>query len=214
MTQSARDTPRARETDAARVAIIDRVSQPSSVSRRCCALSGSACPAASAALEAQQRGLSRIRQLDWRGETRRRLQTPPFHGARQCFPGDAQVYVHQLFQWLKCSFAQLLWAYLQVARAFAAPPPVEGGSVVSFRAKDEPETQRQRKGRFAKGNERFRKAERKSSNHYERRITHFAGLFVFKGLVALSFRRFLANLPALRPHSNRPIFDVSAHKVA
>jgi hypothetical protein len=33
-------------------------------------------------------------------------------------------------------------------------------------------------------------------------------------LAAFSFRRFLANLPALRPHSNRPIFDVSAHKVA
>jgi hypothetical protein len=83
-----------------------------------------------------------------------------------------------------------------------------------FGPKTNRKTQRQRKGRFAKGNERFRKAERKSSNHYERRITHFAGLFVFKGLVALSFRRFLANLPALRPHSNRPIFDVSAHKVA
>jgi hypothetical protein len=75
-------------------------------------------------------------------------------------------------------------------------------------------TQRQRKCRFAKRNERFRKAGISHWNPYERRIAHFAGLFVFKGLAAFSFRRLLANLPALRPHSNRPIFDVSAHKVA
>ena len=57
-------------------------------------------------------------------------------------------------------------------------------------ALDEAEKRVNRNLHFAKRNQPFRGHAVSHWNHYERRIRHFAGLFVFKGLAPFSFRRF------------------------